>query len=110
MRRRLACPPDAIAARVAGALLIRRSVFDRVGPFDPSLHLGETIDWIARADSARISMRMVDTVVLRRRIGTMPNTGVQQAHRRADYLRVIKAALDRRRAGAPASEEGEHSS
>jgi glycosyltransferase involved in cell wall biosynthesis len=101
VRTRLFCPPHAIAARTASALLIRRSVFDRVGMFDPSLQLGETIDWIARADSANVSVRMVDAVVLRRRIHDA-NTGLNQAHRRSDYLRVLKAALDRRRSAAPA--------
>jgi len=109
VRQRLVCPPDAISARVAGAMLIRRSVFDRVGPFNPSLQLGETIDWIARADAANVTMRMVDTVVLQRRIHDS-NTGVNQAHRRSDYLRVLKASLDRRRAAAPASKQDDESS
>jgi hypothetical protein len=109
VRRRLVCPPDAVAARLAGALLIRRTAFVRVGTFDPSLRLGETIDWIARADAARVTMRMVDAVVLRRRIHDA-NTGAQQAHRRSDYLRVLKAALDRRRDVAPSSEQGDESS
>ena len=50
VRQRLVCPPETSAARVAGALLVRKRVFDLVGGFDPSLKLGETIDWIARAD------------------------------------------------------------
>jgi len=52
---------------------------------------------------------MVDTVVLQRRIHDS-NTGVNQAHRRSDYLRVLKASLDRRRAAAPASKQDDESS
>jgi glycosyltransferase involved in cell wall biosynthesis len=105
VRQRLVCPPETSAARVAGALLIRKQVFDQVGTFDPSLKLGETIDWIARADAANVSMRIVDTVVLRRRIHDS-NTGVNMAHQRSDYLRVLKASLDRRRAAGPSSGGG----
>ena len=102
VRQRLVCPPETSAARVAGALLIRKRVFDLVGGFDPSLKLGETIDWIARADAANVTMRLVDAVVLRRRIHDS-NTGVNMAHQRSDYLRVLKASLDRKRAAGPSS-------
>lgn len=105
VRQRLVCPPETSAARVAGALLVRKRVFDLVGGFDPSLKLGETIDWIARADAANVTMRMVDTVVLRRRIHDS-NTGVNMAHQRSDYLRVLKASLDRKRAAGPSSGSG----
>lgn len=104
VQRRLVCPPGASAARLAGALLIRRAVFDRVGLFDPSLRLGETIDWIARADATGVTMRMVDTVVLRRRLHDA-NTGTREAHQRGDYLRVLKAALDRKRSGATSRDD-----
>lgn len=107
-RSRLACPPGAMSARLAGAMLIRRAVFDRVGTFDASLHLGESIDWIARADAAGITMQMIDTVVLRRRIHNA-NTGVTLAHRRSDYLRVLKASLDRRREASSPEQGGEGS-
>lgn len=107
VKQRLVCPADSVSARMAGALLIRRAVFDRVGIFDASLALGETIDWIARADAAGITMRMTETVVLRRRIHDA-NTGVTRAGRRSDYLRVLKASLDRRRAAeAPSVETDE---
>ena len=105
VRQRLVCPPGTSAARVAGALLIRKRVFDLVGGFDPSLRLGETIDWIARADAANVTMGVVDTVVLRRRIHDS-NTGVNMANQRSDYLRVLKASLDRKRAAGPSSGRG----
>jgi glycosyltransferase involved in cell wall biosynthesis len=96
IRARLVCPEGASAARAAGSLLIRRRVFDRIGVFDPSFRIGETIDWIARADAAGVAMRTVDAIVLRRRLHDQ-NTGVRNAHLRSEYLRVLKAALDRRR-------------
>ena len=35
-----------------GAMLLRRAVFDRVGLFDARFRMGETMDWVARADLA----------------------------------------------------------
>lgn len=99
VRREVACPPGAAVARLAGAMLLRRAVFDRVGPFDASFRVGETIDWVARADAAGVVIRTVDRVVLRRRIHET-NTGRREAALRSDYLRVLKASLDRRR-GSP---------
>ncbi len=103
VRRGLVCPPGWSAGRVAGTMLVRRHVFDRVGRFDPSFRIGETLDWVSRADEAGVVTRSIDTVVLRRRIHDA-NTGGRSAWARSDYLRVLKAKLDRRRKSAPAGE------
>jgi glycosyltransferase involved in cell wall biosynthesis len=100
VRARLVCPEEASAARVAGSMLIRRRAFDRIGVFDPTFQVGETIDWVARADAGGVVMRTIDTIVLRRRLHD-DNTGVRNAHLRPEYLRVLKASLDRRRASPP---------
>ncbi len=96
-RRRLVCPEELSRARVAGAMLVRRSVFDRIGQFDPSFRIGETIDWIARADLAGVTNEVVEHVVLLRRVHTA-NTTSRLKDEKAEYLRVLKASLDRRRA------------
>lgn len=100
IRRSLVCPPGTSSARVAGAMLVRRHVFDRVGLFDPALQVGETLDWVARADAAGVVARTVDSVVLRRRVHGA-NTTARNARLTSDYLRVLKASLDRRRTSAP---------
>ena len=101
VRRALACTGDLSRARVAGAALVRRRAFDRVGPFDPSFRIGETIDWVARADQAGVTNAVVEAVVLLRRVHTT-NTTAQLRDDKAEYLRVLKASLDRRRAAAAA--------
>jgi glycosyltransferase involved in cell wall biosynthesis len=99
MRQALVCPAGAQAARVAGAMLIRRRVFDRVGPFHEGLRVGETIDWVARAEAQGVAMRQVDQVVLRRRLHDT-NTGATNRQQRADYARALRASIQRRRADA----------
>lgn len=83
---------------IAGALLIRRATFLRVGPFDPSLRVGEFIDWHARAKDLGLRERILPEIVLLRRLHE-GNLGLQAAGARVDYVRVARAALARRRAG-----------
>lgn len=83
----------------AGALLLRRSAFERVGPFDESRRVGEFIDWYARAQDEGLGFSMLRRVVMLRRIHRT-NTGVVQASARSDYAKVLKAVLDRRKAAS----------
>lgn len=87
-------PP--LAGAVAGTLLIRREKYDFVGPFDENLTVGEFIDWMARAQDARLRFRSISDVVLRRRLHTN-NTGIVRRDARVEYTRVLRAALERRR-------------
>jgi glycosyltransferase involved in cell wall biosynthesis len=80
-------------------MLIRRPAFERVGPFSEQLRVGVTVDWYARAVDAGLELRMIPDVVLERRLHDA-NNGLREAASRGQYLDVIKAALDRRRARA----------
>lgn len=77
-------------------MLTRRSTFLRVGPFDPGLRMGELIEWISRAQELDVRTVMLPEVVVRRRLHTT-NIGLLEPHSRVDYLRAIKATLDRKR-------------
>lgn len=96
------CPEGSQPAFHPGALLIRRAAFDRVGPFDETLRIGETIDWFARAAERHLKFMMPPEVVFRRRLHET-NQGVKQTGGRGDYVRALKAMLDRRRASADES-------
>ena len=82
----------------AGAMLARRAAFSSVGPFDEGLRVGEFVDWIARARERGLRSHVVDEVVLRRRLHS-GNLGRGDRDRRRDYVRLVKAGLDRRRSG-----------
>lgn len=82
-------------------LLARRSAFERVGGFDPSLRVGEDNDWFLRARDAGLTEHVVPEIVSRRRLHRDNLTRKDLASREA-LLRNMKASLDRRRSGGSA--------
>jgi len=87
--------PEPMPSRGPGAI-IRAELFQRVGPFRTEWRLGEFIDWHARATELGATSRVLPDVVARRRVHHA-NQSVAQPDSRADYLRILKASLDRRR-------------
>ncbi len=98
-RARVQCPMGTEPAYLAGAMLARRASFDRVGAFNAAWKVGNFVDWFARAKETGLRMTMRPELVLRRRIHET-NTGRAQPAARPDFARILKASLDRRRAGA----------
>jgi cellulose synthase/poly-beta-1,6-N-acetylglucosamine synthase-like glycosyltransferase len=87
---------------LAGASLFQRQAFERVGMFDQTFTVGETLDWFARAEEQGLSMAPVDALVLCRRIHGA-NTMRRTQRMQADYLRLLRASLARRRGTESAS-------
>jgi glycosyltransferase involved in cell wall biosynthesis len=82
-------------------LMVRREVFDAVGPFDTSFRVGEDVDWLFRMLEAGIELTVLDDVLVRRRVHDTNLTGDYAANRTAMF-RVLKARIDRRRAASQA--------
>lgn len=89
-------PPRA-PGLLPGAMLVRRTSFLRVGLFDETRRIGEFIEWQLRAQECGLRREVLPVVVLRRRIHDA-NTTTRLASERGEYLRVLRAALRRRRA------------
>lgn len=77
-------------------MLVRREAFSRVGLFNTEYKIGDFVEWYARAEEAGIKSLMLPEVVARRRIHGA-NIGIKEKATQHDYLKIIKAALDRRR-------------
>lgn len=86
--------------RLAGAMLMTRSAFTRVGPFDESMRSAETIDWIARATDAGYTAQAVDAVVLDR-IVHGANMMADEAAHVGVRLDVLRLAVRRRQGQVP---------
>lgn len=96
--------PAVQAGRLAGSLLVKRQVFEKVGNFNADLQVGETMDWLARTQEQGIRFGQVSDIVLRRRIHTT-NTVRKTQRLQADYLQVLRAAIERRRSAATLTED-----
>ena len=84
-----------------GTCVVRRRAFQRVGPFDENLRDGEFIDWLLRARAQGLRERLLAEVVLWRRLHDASH-GVTERAAYADYARLLKRELDRRRGRLPA--------
>jgi glycosyltransferase involved in cell wall biosynthesis len=98
LRATIHCPPDPIPGCIPSALLIKTQAFTRVGDFSTVWKVAEFPDWYARAMESGLVTRILPDVVAKRRIHAA-NKGIQ--HKQAaqmEYVRILKAALDRKRA------------
>lgn len=97
-RASLRSPRESFASHMIWAMLIRRSAFERVGPFAVGESV-EAVDWYARALYAGLRSTMLDEVVLRRRLHGA-NLGLTDETARLGYVEVAREALHRRRSRA----------
>jgi len=95
-RERLHCPAGPAPGYFAGAMLIRRDDFRRVGPFEEDLRVGEFAGWLARARDRGLAQAMIEDVVLERRIH-LANHTLQWRDSFASYAQMLKRMIDRRR-------------
>ena len=95
-RARLQLPVGAAPSYFASAMLVRRTGFERVGPFATQWRVGEFIDWYQRALQAGMQSHLCPQVVLRRRIHAA-NTTRSQSQSNSDYVRILRAGILRRR-------------
>lgn len=83
----------------ACAMLARRARFDRVGGFSESGKIGEFMDWYSRACDSGAEFAMLEEVVFHRRVHDSNMTRLTR-DKRSQYLDVVTAHLQRRRARA----------
>lgn len=110
MQRPLLAPGDPVPAWVrpgllsAGTrvyvpsnLLVRREVFEQVGPFDETLRGGgDDTDWFARARDASVAHEFLDEVLLHKRIHAGASSG-RVAESKGDLLKLLRAKIRRGR-------------
>lgn len=77
-------------------LLIWKDNYMRVGQLETKWKVGEFLDWYARAKDLGLKDMLLPDLVAKRRIHDN-NFGIREKNASHDYLKVIKASLDRRR-------------
>lgn len=99
VRRNLRCPAAPMPGHLPSAMLVRATAFARVGPFDTELKAAEFGAWFALTRELGLQDVMLPEVVTRRRLHRANKDLVDRSSQR-EYLRVLKASLDRRRGAA----------
>lgn len=97
-REKYACPELPSPGYNSGSMLIRRDSFFAVGLFDETFATGSFNDWYMRAGAAGLQSMMLPDVFYMRRIHDA-NHGIVRRDESRDYIRVLKAHLDRKRKG-----------
>jgi glycosyltransferase involved in cell wall biosynthesis len=95
-RKRIRIHAKVMRGFFKGCMLIRRDSFFRVGMFDIRWKLGDFIDWYSRAMEKPLKSIMLDELLVLRRIHAN-NTGIRDRKFRPEFVRILKASLDRRR-------------
>lgn len=94
LRSSLRYTPGKMPGRLPGTMVVRRDAFFRVGYF--GLAIGEAVDWTLRATERRLRSTMLPDVLLKRRLHAS-NSGRLHPDPRREYVRYLKASLDRSR-------------
>jgi hypothetical protein len=81
---------------VTQTLLAQRGIFDRVGLFNEAMRHGDGTEWFLRAAEKGAMIELLPDVLVNRRIHER-NSSRAVNESRHDYLRILKASLDRRR-------------
>jgi glycosyltransferase involved in cell wall biosynthesis len=94
-----ACMPE--------TLMVRRTLFEKVGKFDTGFCLCADVAWFAEVRSLQVPMKIIPKVLVGRRIGTN-NLSVRAdlgAASNRELIRIMKRAIDRRKSQVTAPEQ-----
>jgi hypothetical protein len=78
-------------------MLVSRSLFDRIGGFDPALSHGELAAWLERARAAGATFAVHPAVLVRRRIHDANKS--RATAKRDQFFPALKALIDANRLG-----------
>ena len=96
LKQSIQCPHYPMPGFLPSAMLVNREAFFKVGPFDSTWQIGEWANWYVRACELKLRIVMLPEVVALRRLHES-NKGILQREYRAEYIRILKASLDRHR-------------
>ncbi len=101
----ISCRKAPMRGMSKGTALIRRAVFDTIGPFDPKLEMGEFIEWFSRAKAQHIRHVMLDQVLCLRRVHLHNYTRVHRT-KIQDFATIAKRAIEMKKKQLLESNQG----
>lgn len=97
LKAKLHVPTQLMPGHIPSALLIKRKSFFQVGLFETHWKLAEFPSWHVRLTEIGLQTMMLPDLVAKRRIHET-NKGIQKKQYQTEYIQILKASLDRRRA------------
>jgi glycosyltransferase involved in cell wall biosynthesis len=91
----------ALPGYITGTFLVRREVFATVGPFNEGVRFGDSMEWVLRAMEHGVVSELLPDVLLRHRMHGSNLSQAEASGSRDEFLRILKASLDRKRSGRP---------
>jgi glycosyltransferase involved in cell wall biosynthesis len=94
---RLAPPQVIMVGQIAQCMLLRRTAYERIGPFDRSTGGAFFVEWLSRAKRSGFRELVLDAVLLRRRLHLTNYGRVNVAERNRDHLAALRRDIELRR-------------
>jgi glycosyltransferase involved in cell wall biosynthesis len=85
-----------VVAPLPGTLMARRTLFEQVGLFNPSLNTAEDVDWFARCHDAQIVGATIPHVLLHKRVH-QTNLSFNATNNNQNLLKVLRSSIQRKR-------------
>lgn len=85
--------PEPFYGLFTGAILIRREVFDKIGPFSENVHTGEIIEWFSRVEAIGGKVIKLDLVSTDRRIHQTNFGRTDRQEEMKNYAAVLRERL-----------------
>lgn len=81
---------------LAGSILFKKEVFDKIGPFDEHISAGEIISLMNRLEQHHIPMKKIDFVSSNRRIHDTNYGKTNKGNEFKDYASLLRAKLHKK--------------
>lgn len=89
----VALRPEPYFGLFTGATLIKREVFDIIGPFNESLKAGDIIEWKAKMDQNNLPIKKLNFISTNRRIHNSNFGRVNKEREYKDYASILRARV-----------------
>jgi glycosyltransferase involved in cell wall biosynthesis len=81
--------------QIMETLVAPKSLFQKIGKFDPDLTTAEDVDWFARANDSKIPMAVISRVLLYKRIHNK-NISLNDPANNQNLLKALKRSIHRK--------------
>ena len=77
-------------------LLVRKSLYGKIGKFNPDYDVAEDVDWFARAIDSNVPMAIIQKVLVYKRVHSA-NSSSDVAKNNQNFLKLLRRSIERKR-------------